>query len=154
MLTYDHLFIYIYTFLSKKIYESFLSRIGLPNRPFGIFILFFVKANSETKLGITKVYSLRPKCVEINPKQALCACVCCTNFDFCFCVLTCWRVEHITKQELIFVTFCSEPTPTCLRWDARKLASSHYKLWKILRRINLHSYVGGKEIYSKKTKET
>ncbi|CAN7982912.1 unnamed protein product [Ixodes hexagonus] len=51
----------------------------------------FKEANPDSKLGLTKFYSLRPKWVKLNPEQTVCACVCCTNFDLCFSTLNSTR---------------------------------------------------------------
>ncbi|CAN7995646.1 unnamed protein product, partial [Ixodes hexagonus] len=97
--------------------------------------LMFRKANPDAKLGITKFYSLRPKWVKINPKQTVCACVYCTNFDLCFSALTRLREGEITKQALISMCLCSEPTPSCLRCECKECPNARNLTSQILENL-------------------
>ncbi|KAM7292195.1 uncharacterized protein ISCGN_025437 [Ixodes scapularis] len=83
----------------------------------------FKKANPDSKLGLTKFYSLRPKWVKLNPDQTVCACVCCTNFDLCLSALNSVREEKITAEGIVALCLCPDSTPNCLRGECKKCPS-------------------------------
>ncbi|CAN8010828.1 unnamed protein product [Ixodes pacificus] len=84
----------------------------------------FKEANPDSKLGLTKFYSLRPKWVKLNPEQTVCACVCCTNFDLCFSTLNSMREEKITKEEILALCLCPEPSSECFRGECKDCPST------------------------------
>lgn len=94
--------------------------------------LVFRKANPDAKLEITKFYSIRPKWVKINPNQTVSACVYCTNFELYFSALTRLREEEITKEALISMCLCSEPTHSCLRCEYKECPSARNLTFQIL----------------------
>lgn len=94
-----------------------------------------MRPNPGTKLGITKFYLFRPKWVKTNPKQTACACMSCTNCNLCFSGLTRLREEEITKQALISMCLCSEPTPSCLRCKCKKCPNAHNLISQILENL-------------------
>ncbi|KAM7287677.1 uncharacterized protein ISCGN_031368 [Ixodes scapularis] len=80
----------------------------------------FKAANPESKMGLTKFYSLRPKWVKKHPVHEECVCVCCANFILCLTSLSNAAGKTMTFEDVQKIFLCENPSQNCflLRCEA------------------------------------
>ncbi|KAG0414963.1 hypothetical protein HPB47_007871 [Ixodes persulcatus] len=70
-------------------------------------------AHPDTAIGLTKFYSLKPKCVVHIPSHEVCVCVYCANTTLAVCALE--KITGVIRsaEDLRDLTLCSPPSAKC-----------------------------------------
>lgn len=79
----------------------------------------FKAAHPESKIGLTKFYSLRPKWVKKRPVHEECVCVCCANFSLCLTSLSNATGRSVTFEAVQKLFLCENPSKDCFLLECK-----------------------------------
>lgn len=89
----------------------------------------FKNAHAETKIGLTKFHSLRPRWVKCAPQREVCVCIDCAKFKLCVAALENVSDRDLNVSDLELLYICSPPTNQCRLGDcARCPKDRHFTL--------------------------
>lgn len=77
----------------------------------------FKSAHPDSKLGLTKFYSLRPKWVSTSPYREECVCSYCANFSICVTTINSISEKSFSPEELKAMCMCASPTDQCKKGE-------------------------------------